>query len=336
MTIFKYLHDKILLILFHLMGMLLLGAFLLSMGNTLVTVGLIEIFWLIALSGFLVYDFWKRKKFFAKINGQLAQLDKPYLLSELMEKSWYYQDQLYKEIIEQVSKSALESIAHLEVQQDEYKAFIEAWIHEVKLPITSIYLAVDSVEIQQKQRIIYYLTELENQVEQALFYARSEQVYKDYFIQEISLATVVKNLVKKNKYLLIQNHMEVTLDCEAQVLADEKWLSFIINQIIFNAVKYKKAESGKLEFYTVVSDDKTELMIKDYGIGIKAEELARVFEKGFTGSNGRMIGKSTGIGLYLCKKLCQKLSLQIQIESLENEYTQVTLVFPRNTYISKL
>lgn len=336
MSVFGYLHDKLVVILLQIISMILLALFLLMMKNSVVTVVIILLFWSIMLVAYLTANYWKRKRFFEKINKQMESLDKPYLISEFIENTWYYEDRLYKEIMERMSKSALEGIADLEMKQDEYKSFIEGWIHEVKLPMTNIYLASAKLEPKQAQKIIYYLTDLENQVEQALFYARGEHVYKDYFIQETVLLDVIRDLLKKNKYILIQNQMQIEINCEAEVLTDKKWLGFILNQLIFNAVKYKKGDTGKIIFTSVQTPERTELRIEDRGIGIKESELPRVFEKGFTGSNGRSVGKSTGFGLYLCKKLCQKLGLAIQIAAKENEYTQVTITFPNNSYISKL
>ena len=121
-----------------------------------------------------------------------------------------------------------------------------------------------------------------------------------------------------------------------EVNTDNKWIVFILNQIIQNSIKYRKKEEGStIEIYAKSGKENAILYIKDNGIGIKNGEITRVFEKGFTGTNGRLSNKkSTGIGLYLCKKLCNKLGIAIELNSVQNEGTEVRLVFPKSSYIN--
>lgn len=336
MSLFHYLHDKIIMILFQFLLMLALSFYLLALGNSGLTLLTIILVWTVVIITYLGLDYYKRGKFFRKILDQMEQMEKPYLIYEFIEKTWRYEDQLYKEIIGKSSKGALESIAKLEEEQNEYKSFIEGWIHEVKLPITSLYLMSAELTPVQARKLQLYLTDVENQVNQALYSARSDQVYQDYLIKEVSLEQVVKDLVKKNKTLLIQNQMVVSIECEDNVLTDSKWLSFILNQLLFNAVKYKQDGRGSIQFSSVATKDGTKLMVKDTGIGIEADELPRIFNKGFTGTNGRSRGKSTGFGLYLCRKLCTKLGLGISAYSQKDVYTEIIITFPKNSYLSDL
>lgn len=132
---------------------------------------------------------------------------------------------------------------------------------------------------------------------------------------------------------MISNKIKIKIEnLDQKIFSDEKWISFIINQIISNAMKYKK-ENAEIVFYSVVDDNQVFLKIKDNGIGISSKDLPRVTEKGYTGSIGRNYEKSTGMGLYLCKKLCEKLQLSFKIESEEGQYTIVTIGFPRNSMI---
>ncbi len=181
------------------------------------------------------------------------------------------------------------------------------------------------------------LDKVENYIEQALFYARSNTVEKDYYIKTTNLKDIVNESIKKNKSILIQNKMLINIhDLENTVQTDSKWIQFILNQIIQNSVKYKKQDNNsRIEIYSKQGNENVTLYIKDNGIGIKKGEIARVFEKGFTGTNGRLQNKkSTGIGLYLCKKLCDKLGLAIELDSAQNEGTEIRLVFPKNSYIN--
>lgn len=177
---------------------------------------------------------------------------------------------------------------------------------------------------------------VENYIEQALFYARSSTVEKDYYIKKCSLQEIVNEAIKKNKSALMQEKTRVHLhDLEIEVNTDSKWIVFIVNQILQNSSKYRKQESDlEIEIYAKQGKENVILVMKDNGIGIKKGEIMRVFEKGFTGTNGRMANKkSTGIGLYLCQKLCDKLGIAIELNSVQNEGTEVRLVFPKSSYV---
>ena len=180
------------------------------------------------------------------------------------------------------------------------------------------------------------LDKVENYTEQALYYARSNAVEKDYIIIKANLKDIVNNAILKNKSMLL--NQKISLDLEnlnQEVYTDGKWATFIINQIIQNSIKYSKDNDKKLSIYSKAMSDKVILYIKDNGIGIKKGEITRVFEKGFTGENGRITSKkSTGIGLYLCKKLCDKLGLAIELNSEKNKGTEVRIVFPKGSFTS--
>ena len=183
------------------------------------------------------------------------------------------------------------------------------------------------------------LEKIENYIEQALFYARSNTVEKDYYIKKTRLQEIVNDSIKKNKNLLIPEKTILNLhDLDYEVNTDSKWVSFIINQILQNSVKYKKQNHNlELEMSAKQGKQNIILTLKDNGIGIKKGEITRVFEKGFTGTNGRLSNKkSTGIGLYLCKKLCDKLGTAIELNSIYNEGTEVRIVFPQNSLLFEI
>ncbi|WP_068621309.1 sensor histidine kinase [Paenibacillus tuaregi] len=337
MTLGGYLKDKIILILLNGIGVLLLSLYLLAVRNNRTTVLLIAITWSLVYLIWATVDYWRRKLYFGKIDALMKELDQPYLVHECIENSWRLEDQLYREILRKSNKAVVERIYQLEHEQKEYREFIEGWIHEVKLPITQIRLACHNQEHNYSRRIERYLTELDNDVEQALFYARSDEVYKDYIIKETKLQEVVSNVLKKNKYLMIQNQMSVEVECkDTTVFSDSKWLEFILGQILLNAMKYKREGGGVISICSITMNSGIKLTVRDDGIGIPEGEKNRIFDKGFTGSNGRSRGKSTGIGLYLCRKLCLKLGLQISAQSRLGEFTEITLLFPKHSFLSKL
>lgn len=171
--------------------------------------------------------------------------------------------------------------------------------------------------------------------EQALYYARSEHTEKDYSVREMALSQVVHQAIADNKYLLLQGGMRLEVEeMQDTVYSDEKWVRFILNQLIANAVKYR-TEQPVLRISTHKRQDQVILVVEDNGIGIAASDLPRIFEKGFTGQNGRMIQQSTGIGLYLCKRLCEKLGIGIAAESSE-QGTAISLAFHINCLIHEV
>lgn len=183
------------------------------------------------------------------------------------------------------------------------------------------------------QSIEEEINEIENYIEQALYYARSEIANKDYYIKKCNLKDIVNESIKKNKKTLINKKIKIeTIDLEKIIYTDTKWTQFILNQIIQNSVKYKKEINSEIVCKAEEKKEKVILKIIDNGIGIKQSELSKVFDKGFTGTNGRIEKKSTGIGLYLCKKLCTNLGMGIEIDSKENEWTQIKLIFPKNSF----
>ncbi len=220
---------------------------------------------------------------------------------------------------------------------EDYKEYIELWIHEIKLPIATSKMIIENNKNKTTKKIEEELEKVENYIEQALFYARSNTVEKDYFIKKVPLKEMVNESIKKNKNALIQEKIAINIhEIDLEVRTDNKWVVFILNQIIQNSVKYRNQDrNSQIEIYAKSGKEKVMLFIKDNGIGMKKGEITRVFEKEFTGTNGRLLSKkSTGIGLYLCKKLCNKLGMGIELESAEGEGTEICLIFPQNSWES--
>ena len=337
MRLSDYIKDKLLTILLNLFCMILLYVYLKLIGNDTSSILLIILFWIIIVSLMFGINFVRRRSYFNRLKEVLEHMDKRYLISEVMEPSYLLEDKIYREILHKSNKSVIEKINQLEDEQRDYKEYIETWIHEVKIPITSVELLCDNNKNELTRKFQVEFIKLENYVEMALFYARSEAVYKDYLIKEIDLFRVINETISKNKQFFIQNNMSIEVDGLAdKVYCDDKWISFILNQIFMNAVKYKKEGIGRIRIYTETVTNGTKLYIEDNGIGIKESEINRIFDKGFTGTNGRERSKATGIGLYLCMKLSNKLGIKLLVESKDQEYTKVIIIFPKGSYLSKL
>ena len=245
------------------------------------------------------------------------------------------EDQVYYQLLKMAGKSMLEQIGEVERERLAYKEYIEQWIHEIKTPITAMKLLCENHRTDWTKELLLELEKTNRFTEQALYYARSEHTEKDYSVREMALSQVVHQAIADNKYLLLQGGMRLEVEeMQDTVYSDEKWVRFILNQLIANAVKYR-TEQPVLRISTHKRQDQVVLVVEDNGIGIAASDLPRIFEKGFTGQNGRMVQQSTGIGLYLCKRLCEKLGIGIAAESSE-QGTAISLAFHINCLIHEV
>jgi signal transduction histidine kinase len=243
---------------------------------------------------------------------------------------------VYYQLLKMAVKSMLEQIGEVKRERTEYKEYVEQWVHEVKTPITAMKLLCENHRSEWTKDLLVELEKTNCFTEQALYYARSEHTEKDYSVREMRLFDVVHQAIAENKYLLLQNSVSIELqETDDTVYSDEKWICFILNQLIVNAVKYRTAQPI-LKFYTERQNNQVVLYVQDNGIGIDAGDLPRIFEKGFTGKNGRETGQNaTGIGLYLCKRLCDKLDIGISAVSASGG-TTIRLSFLMNDFIQRV
>jgi len=348
MNIISYLKDKILLFLLHISCMMALSIFLLATGYQRDLCLLILLCWFLILMVWTAYEYRKRKRYFSRMEAVLGQVDKRFLLGELMPHSARLEDKIYRDMIRRSNRSVIEKIHAAEEAKKDYREYIESLVHEIKAPLTSISLMCENHKndficanlYEGTGEIIRNISKetmkIENDVDRALYYARSDEVYKDYFIQETDLEEMAAEVVGRNKYYFIQNGIQVEMDCKDHVYTDRKWISFILNQILQNSMKYRREAEAKVRIFTEKGEKGVSMIVEDNGIGIKEIELPRIFEKNFTGTNGRDHERSTGMGLYLCKKLCTKLGIGIRAESEEGIFTKIILEFPVSAYLSKL
>lgn len=282
-----------------------------------------------------LYEYIKKKTFYNKVSENIEKLDKKYLISEIIDYPEFIEGKIFCDVLRDTSKSMIENVNKYKFIQEDYKDYIELWIHEIKIPIATSKMIIENNKSDVTKSIDEELEKIENFIEQALFYARSNTVEKDYAIKENNIKDIIDFVIKKNKNILISNKISIDIhDVDNIVYTDTKWIYFILNQIIQNSVKYSNDDNKLIEIYSKNSKENVILYLKDNGIGIKESEISKVFDKGFTGTNGRINDKkSTGIGLYLCKKLCEKLGLGIEIESEFLKSTEVKIIFPKGSYM---
>lgn len=334
MSLKNFIKEKILLISLLILALVTIEIFLIAYDvHNFIKIYII-VFPLLLISISLSIEYYNKKTFYNKLEKNLQDLNEKYLISEIIETPNFIEGKILKEVIQDVDKSMIENVNKYKKIQEEYKEYIELWIHEIKIPIATSKMIIENNKSEAGKSIDEELDKVEDYIEQALYYARSNTIEKDYIIGKVELREIVNTAVIKNKNLLITNKVNLDLHgLDRWVYTDSKWMVFILNQIIQNAVKYGKNENSKLEIFAEEEKEKVILFVKDNGIGIKSSEICRVFEKGFTGENGRIIGKkSTGIGLYLCKKLCEKLEIGLELESEKGVGTKVAITFPMGSY----
>lgn len=331
-----FIKDKLLTIFLLLFGLITVEIFL-----TIYSFGTFVKFYIpIVILGLyfigITIEYFIKRNYYFNLEDTLKELEEKYLITEIIKRPNFAEGKISYDSLVQINKAMIENVNKYKYLQEDYKEYIELWIHEIKLPIATSKMIIENNKSPIMDNINEELDKVENYVEQALFYARSNTVEKDYYIKKVELKELVNESIKKNKNVLITEKVTIDLhDIDNKVSTDSKWIVFILNQIIQNSVKYRKEdESLKIEIYSTKHKENIILHIKDNGVGIKKSEVERVFEKGFTGTNGRFSNKkSTGIGLYLCKKLCDKLGISIDIKSKENIGTEVMLIFPKNSFI---
>ena len=209
-------------------------------------------------------------------------------------------------------------------------------MHEIKAPITAARLICRELDGKTRRKLIAELAQIEAHVERALFYARAENPEQDCLLRQVDLGRNVGQAVENHRSLLIQSGVRVeTEGLNCTVYTDEKWAVFILGQLLQNASRYRGTEPV-ITLSAKPLGKQVQLAVRDNGIGIPAHELPRVFDRGFTGSNGRSRGGATGMGLYLCKKLASFLDLELHIVSQEGEGTTVTLTFPAKENLTKM
>jgi len=326
MNLKTFLWDKTLAIVFNIIGIIAVGVFIGIAGEVLWAI-IISVVWTAALVVYLIISYVLQKSRIKLIKKQIAKIDDKYLLSALISKPFKSEDRLYYELMLIQGKAAIEKVTSAEKEKEEYYEYLESWVHDIKTPIAAIRVICDNNQGSAFREIYRQLQKVHNLAEQLLFEAKSNAIEKDLLIKKTQVSEVINECIKENKQLFIDSDIRITTDIEGIVLTDKKWLYFILKQILINCVQYKRKDNAEIKIQTkIVDNEKVELSIWDNGIGITLSDLPRIFEKGFTGSNGRTNRKSTGFGLYLCKKLCDALSMPIFAVSKAGEYTSISLL----------
>jgi signal transduction histidine kinase len=333
MKLIRFIFDKKFLLLFYATLMTFVSLVIFYDNNY--SVGLDNILYInfagfVFLLFYLIIEYLRYKKYYDTIK-YILQNNTNNLLASIPRPIDYNQQMNY-EIISKLDRNYSNLIDKFRLDKKDYADFMNSWVHEIKTPISVSRLVIEGSISKSKEEVLCSLEDelnsIENYVEQALYYSRLESFSKDYLIGELNLSILVKELVKKHAKFFISKKIKIDLgNLDYRINSDKKWLFFIIDQILSNSLKYSNS-NGIISIYSEKAAQEHRLVIIDNGIGIKSEDLPRVFDKGFTGTTGRNNNKSTGMGLYLARTLSEKLGHTLSIESEFGKFTKVIVHFP--------
>ncbi|MBG9979539.1 sensor histidine kinase [Facklamia lactis] len=324
MNIFlKYLSDRVVFLLF------LLGLFLVNIIiDFLYRVSLERtILWLLLCSFvgaiLMVVDYFHYRKKYLALN---KLKEKVHLLSTIpLPATRNKVEKGYSELISKLAALLVKNETASLANEQSILEYFTIWVHQIKIPISALYLILQDQEVDDKsnEEMKTQLFEVEKYVESVLQYIRLESSTTDYIFQETDLDDILVETIKKYALFFIRKKLQLHYTkVDYQLITDSKWLSFVIEQILSNALKY--TEQGSISVYM---EDPDRLVIEDTGIGINSEDIPRIGEKNFTGFVGRQHKSATGIGLYLSKKILAKLGHSLRIESEPDKGTKVLIQF---------
>ncbi len=378
MNLKNYFKDRLYSVFLVIIGLIIGISVLMAFKTQTEAVAAIVVIFIMIYTADFFIDFFRKKKFYDELNENLSGLDQKYFVTETVRKPEFYDGEILFNALSQVDGSMIENIKKYRMKMDDFKEYVEMWIHEIKLPISSLTLMIHNYknyhmnkynyenyncngsgtsdnrgvstadngsldnapqENDIMTRMSFQVERINNYIEQILYYVRSENAEKDYIINDCVLSKIVSQAALKNKDDLLENNVNFIVDgLNVTVLTDSKWLLFILNQIINNSIKYSDESKGERVIKIYAAEDKksTMLCIYDNGIGISKSDLPKVFDKSFTGKNGRSHAKATGMGLYIVKKLCEKLGHNITIQSEEGNYTQINIEFFKNDFYREI
>lgn len=342
MSFRRFLMDSIHTILYFLVWLIIINLVLFSSNQ--ISMALLDILYMDVLVlatsiGFLLLCFVRKKRLYQGVEEALLKGALPNI-EEIPNES--YELKIIKEIVRRQEQEHLNKLQESKAQLEGLRDYITKWVHEIKIPIAVCELISERLEhfeeIEESGRfskdLRLELERLKFLADQVLHASRAASFETDMQVEEINLAKLVKEAVKRNAAFFISKNISVTLgSIDYDVLTDKKWISYILNQILHNSYKYVEA-GASIDIGGEVHEKQILLKIRDNGIGIQSKDLNRVFDRGFTGDNGRRTSKSTGMGLYLSKLAADKLGHELLVKSQPGEYTEFNLIFYKlNDYL---
>ena len=302
----EYVRDKWFAISTGFLTCFLAAQFLWIMGTDKLVIAVVAVLYFLGLFCTACYDCFRKKQYYDHLESTWQELEEKSYLSEIIEEPDFYDGRLLYRIIKRNGKYLNDVIADQQLEMMEYKNYVQTWAHEIKTPIAVEHLIIDNHRGPLTSSLEEEVEKIESYVEQMLYYTKSGSLESDYIIQPVSLKHMVMEVIRKNTKMMVAAGILPRLEnLDHEILTDTKWMVFILGQIVTNAVKYSDSSKKSCIFFRAeeTAGDMVEFTVEDNGIGIPACDLSRVFQKGFTGENGRVVQKSTGMGLYLARRL---------------------------------
>lgn len=336
MTFREFLSDRMERMVAETVFSAVAAGFLLVTGTASGVIAILLIAGLTAALCMLLFDYYKCRARLQELRAVMDGLDKKYLFAECAPRGRSVYERRLLELSRTAGKSMIRAVSDAREAQREYQEYVESWVHEIKTPITAAELICRNAGAKTRQKLLPELAQIQAHVERALFYARSESAEKDILIREADLAEIVAQAIGNHRTLLIESGIRVeTENIEQKVYTDAKWAAFLLGQLLQNAARYR-SDNPVVALSAKRLGKQVQLAVADNGIGIPAHEQPRVFDRGFTGQNGRARGGSTGMGLYLCRRVAGCLETDLRLTSEEGRGTTVTLTFPARENLTKL
>jgi two-component system, OmpR family, sensor histidine kinase YxdK len=286
------------------------------------------------LGGYLTYHYYSRRLFYKRLTYQLESLDQSLQKSEHTPIS-----EALDCLLKNQYKYYQEQIKRLESRQEEHLKFMDQWVHQMKTPLSVIELIAQNLDEPESSNIREETHRMKTGLNTILYMARLRTIELDFHIKPVDLAKLVSDVNHENKRYYIRNQVYPQFSQEKEGLmveTDEKWLFFMLSQLINNAVKYSKGKSKTISISIYERNGEAVLEVMDYGVGIPESDKRRIFEPFFTGENGRRFRESTGMGLYLTREAAQQLGHTIEIDSKAGEGTSIRIIFSVTQNITTL
>lgn len=331
MSIFRYVKDRHRLILYFFLMVSIVDLILVTstdLNKSIIDILYLNMLLLTFAIIFLIIEYFKWRNTYKELKDAIECKEN---IDSYIPKGKDLETILIGKIINLKNEEKTNATRELKEDLEEIIDYITRWVHQIKIPLSVCKLIADrledeglydlSRELRQEMERTNFL------VKQVLYISRSSSYFHDFIVEEINLENLVKSVVKNNMSFFMAKKIELEMGTlDYTILTDRKWAYYVVEQIINNSCKYVDVH-GKIQIYGKETEESVILFIKDNGMGISEKDIGRIFDKGFTGDNGRKVGKSTGMGLYICKKISEKLNFEIQVSSQVAKYTEFKIIF---------
>ncbi len=329
----SYVKDALAQCLLGLFAVLVTFAMLSILGIGFQGCLIVCLFLAICGSAILIVGYMRRRRFYRVLTDALSTCERSYYLPEMLDEPSFLDGRIAFEALERIGMLSGSEDAERRQELEGYRDYIELWIHEVKTPVAAAKLILMRMHGQDADKLSLEIERIESQVEQALYYSRTASLSNDYVLKEMPLSKAIKAACRKNMRYLVEHGVNLDIAVgDVSVIADDAWLQFILGQIIVNAAKYGATTIAftSSEQDAGTSREHTVLSIEDDGCGIPASDIAKVFDRGFVGNNGRSGSNATGMGLYLVASLAKRMNLGVSVMSSEGKGTKIMIAFPHD------